>query len=150
MQIIGAILGFLLLIAFVSKAHPAVGHAFEALVGLGGMIIAAYVLFFIASAGTRAVQKGAEITDNLLVEHPARQIVHLSLRARTRLDTNALQDVLTPSASVLNLGKPLYHYKNQTKKARALKEKLDEDASLAQAAIRRERARAEFDDPERD
>jgi hypothetical protein len=48
---------------------------------------------------------------------------------------------LTPTLSELALNRPLYHYENQAKKARALKEKLDEDASLAQAAIRRERAR---------
>ena len=37
--------------------------------------------------------------------------------------------------------KPAFHYRNQAEKARMLKEKLDSDAELARAAIRRERAR---------
>jgi hypothetical protein len=47
-----------------------------------------------------------------------------------QLDTNALQGALTPTTSVLNLDKPLYHYENQTKKARVLKQMLDADISL--------------------
>lgn len=141
MQIIGGFFGFIVLMAIISAVAPALGHLFEALFGLGAMAVVAYVLFLIASAGSRAVQKGAEVADYLLVQHPAEPIVNSALRRGKELDTIALQDALTPTISELALGKPLYHYKNQTKKARALKEKLDEDASLAQAAIRRERAR---------
>jgi hypothetical protein len=123
---------------------------FDALVGLGGMIVAAFVLLFLARPARSAVQKGAEVADNLLAVHPARRFIYTAHRARTRLKTNALQDAVTPSASILSFDIPLYHYKDQTKKTRALKEKLDEDISYAQADIRRARARVDLECPERD
>jgi hypothetical protein len=46
--------------------------------------------------------------------------------------------------------KSTFHYRQQAEKARVLKEKLDADADIAEATIRRERARAALEDAERD
>ena len=149
MQIIGGIFGFIFLMAFISSAAPAVGHAIETIFGLGVLAVAGFCLFHLARAGARAVHKGAELADYYLVRHPADSIVTAALRERQALDATALQAALTPAPSALALAKPLYHTKNQTENARALRQKLDADALLAQAAVRRERARAACQESER-
>jgi hypothetical protein len=150
MPIIAGILYFIILMAVLSKAAPAVANAIDTVLGLGFMILVASIVFRIITAAGRGIERGAAVADYLFVEHPAEPIVHEAVRRGKRLDTRTLQHALTPSESALDLDRPLYHYENQTRKARALKQKLDQDAEIAQAAIRRERTRAELEEYERD
>jgi hypothetical protein len=150
MPIIAGILYFIILMAVLSKAAPAVGSAIDTVLGLGFMIFVASLVFRFITAAGRRIEKGARVVDYLFVEHPAEPTVNEAVRRGKRLDTGTLQHALTPSESALDLDKPLYHYENQTKKARALKQKLDQDTEIAQAAIRRERTRAELEECERD
>lgn len=117
-------------------------------------IILIGVVLFIVIGVLRAIGHGAgevaKWADDALVKHPAEPIVSPALREGRELDTAALHDALMPRQSDLTLSKPLYHYEHQTEKARALTAKLNADAELAQAAMRRERAREALHDAERD
>jgi hypothetical protein len=150
MPVIAGIGYFIIFMAVLSVAAPAIANAIGTLLILGFLAVVASLVFrFIAAAG-RGFEEVAEALDYLFVEHPAEPTVNEAVQRGKRLDTRTLQHALTPSESALNLDKPLYHYQNQTKKARALKRKLDQDAEIAQAAIRRERTRAELEEFERD
>lgn len=87
------------------------------------------------------------------VPHPAGPFVLPALREETRIDVKGLAGALTPSAGLEGLftrPPPAYQSQNQAEKARVLKEKLDADTELAEAAVRRERARAALADAERE
>jgi hypothetical protein len=76
------------------------------------------------------------------VKHAAEPIVSPALEKGRELETSNLREALTPRPSDLGLNKPVYHYEHQAEKARALAAKLNHDAHVAEAAMRRERARA--------
>lgn len=146
MPIIAGIGYFIILMAVISVAAPAIGSAIAMVFGIGFMILVASSVYRILVAVGRGFEEVGRAFDYSFVEHPAEPTVNEAVRRGKRLDTRTLQHALTPSESALDLDKPLYHYQNQTKKARALKRKLDQDAEVAQAAIRRERTRAELEE----
>lgn len=77
----------------------------------------------------------------LWVEHPAEPIINQAIDDGQAIDGDALAKALTPTGiDLFDIQQPAWYSEQQTKKARALKEKLDEDARLAEAAIARERA----------
>ena len=83
-----------------------------------------------------------------MTTHPAEPIITPALEEGTRIDTRALSRELTKG-----LGDPGTHstayYETQTKKAEVLKKKLDADREIAEATVKRERARAAALDAER-
>ena len=85
----------------------------------------------------------------LFVPHPAEPIIRPALRQGTSIDTAALADVVEPVIKHLHHPPPVYQSENQAARARALKDKIDADTELAEAALRRERAAAELRDAER-
>jgi hypothetical protein len=84
------------------------------------------------------------------VKHPAEPIVSSALESGSALQTQHLRESLTPRPSDLRLVEPAYHYEHQAERARALAAKLDEDARIAEAATRRERARAALEEAEQE
>jgi hypothetical protein len=142
METLLGILGVLFCITILFSVFPLLGHIFDVVLGLaamGGVGLVVIILF----------GEGARWADDIFVQHPAEPIVEAALRKGRKLDTSALRDALTPALEDLDLDRPAYHYQHQTRKARALTEKLREDARLAEAAVRRERARAALQDAER-
>jgi hypothetical protein len=85
----------------------------------------------------------------LFVSHPAEAIVLPALRADQKIDAKGLARTLAEGAADAG-GKSTVEYEVQAQKARRLKEKLDADAEIAEATIRRERARAALEDAERE
>jgi hypothetical protein len=85
----------------------------------------------------------------IFVRHPTEPIITPALRSGDAIDHKALGETLLREANDLGL-KPQFHYQNQAKHARAMKEKLDADAEIAEATIRRERARAALLDAEQE
>lgn len=85
----------------------------------------------------------------LLVSHPASPIVLPALRSGKSVDTKSLGQTLREGAADPGSRSTVY-YENQAAKAHVLKEKLDADAEIAEAIIRRERARAALVDAERE
>jgi hypothetical protein len=77
-------------------------------------------------------------------EHPAEKIVMPAVRQTRAIDANKLADALTPDIRDLELHSPSYRFRHDAEKARALKDKLDADAALAEAAMRREQKQAEL------
>jgi hypothetical protein len=75
----------------------------------------------------------------LFVKHPTEPVILPALRGE--------KPMLSAGASDVG-AKPAYHYQNQAEKARAVKEKLDADTEIAEATIKRERARAALLDAE--
>jgi hypothetical protein len=86
----------------------------------------------------------------LFVEHPAEPVVGPALQTQSPINPRELKDALTTGRAELENPLPAYHYRNQTERAEALKEKLQADAEIAEAAIRRERARAALAEAERE
>jgi hypothetical protein len=82
--------------------------------------------------------------DWLSRKHPAEPVVAPALRTGSAINAHKLADVLTPDPRDLDLRKPAFRHKHDAEKAKALKEKLDADADLAEATIRREQKRAEL------
>jgi Skp family chaperone for outer membrane proteins len=82
--------------------------------------------------------------DYLFRKHPAAAVVVPAVRKGTALNASKLADALTPDLRDMELRKPAFKHKHDVEKARALKEKLDADAELADAAIQREQKRAEL------
>jgi len=85
----------------------------------------------------------------LFVRHPTEPIVMPALRSGDAIDHKALAKTLREEADDAGF-KPVFHYKNMAEKARQVREKLDADADIAEATIRRERARAALLDAERE
>jgi hypothetical protein len=83
----------------------------------------------------------------LFVKHPTTPVILPALRGEKPIDTESVARMLSSGASDVG-AKPVYHYQNQAEKARAVKEKLDADTEIAEATIRRERARAALLDAE--
>jgi hypothetical protein len=77
-------------------------------------------------------------------EHPAEKVVAPAVKAKRAIDINQLADALTPDVRDLELHSPSYRFRHDAEKARALKEKLDADAALAESAMRREKKQAEL------
>ena len=82
-------------------------------------------------------------------EHAAEPIVTPALEAGAAINHNALADVLEQGLDDAG-DKSSVYYETQALKAKKLKEKLDADAEIAAATMRRERARAALLDAERD
>ena len=101
-------------------------------------------LFFGAFVGFVAVgvQPFIQGWDYLFVKHPAEPVIEQALSTGAAVDHQALSSALTPNPAEFDDPLPVWHYKHQAEKARALIAKLEEDARLAEAAIERERARA--------
>jgi hypothetical protein len=85
----------------------------------------------------------------LFVPHAAEPIITPALRRGTSIDTAALADVIEPDMKHFHHPPPAYQSENQAARARALKDKIDADTELAEAALRRERAAAELKHAER-
>ena len=85
----------------------------------------------------------------LFVRHPTEPIVTPALRSGDAIDHKALAKALRKEMDDEGF-KPVFHYKNLAEKARQMREKLDADAEIAEATIRRERARAALLDAERE
>ena len=85
----------------------------------------------------------------IFVRHPTEPIITPALRSGDAIDHKALGETLLREANDPGL-KPQFHYENQAKHARAMKQKLDGDTQIAEATIRRERARAALIDAERE
>jgi hypothetical protein len=83
----------------------------------------------------------------LFVKHPTEPVILPALRGKKPIDTESVARALSSGASDVGT-KPTYHYENQAEKARAVKEKLDADTEIAEATIKRERARAALLDAE--
>jgi hypothetical protein len=88
------------------------------------------------------------VFNSFLVNHAAEPIVSTALKEGQELETRNLREALTPRPTDLKLNKPVYHYEHQAEKARALATKLNEDAHVAEAAMRRERALAALKEAE--
>jgi hypothetical protein len=85
----------------------------------------------------------------LFVPHPAAAIVLPALHSDQKIDAKGLARTLAQGATDTG-SKSTVEYEVQAEKARRLKEKLDADAEIAEATIRRERARAALEDAERE
>lgn len=78
----------------------------------------------------------------LFVSHPATGIAMPPLREGTLFPKAMLGASLRPDATQLFELPPAYQSQNLAEKARALRDKIDADAEIAAAAMRRDRARA--------
>lgn len=79
----------------------------------------------------------------LFVAHPAGPVVAPSLRSGTLFQKERLGQALRPKPSQLHQHPPAYQSRNLLEKAQALKDKITADADIADAAMRRDRARAQ-------
>jgi len=78
----------------------------------------------------------------MFVKHPAEPVVAPALRKGSAIDVDKLANALTPDITKIAKPPPAYQSENQAERARALKQKLRDDAEVAEATERRERARA--------
>lgn len=78
----------------------------------------------------------------LFVPHPATQVVARPLRRGALFSARNLGQALRPDPHYLHDHPPAYQSRNLLDKARALKERISADADIAEAAMRRDRARA--------
>lgn len=85
----------------------------------------------------------------LFVRHPAEPIVTPALTSGAAINHNALADELEKAMASAG-GKGAIYNEDQALKAKALRDKLDADAELAAATVRRERARAAAREAEED
>jgi hypothetical protein len=79
----------------------------------------------------------------LFVRHPAAVVAAPSLRSGALLDKQKLGQALRPNPAELHKHPPAYKSWNLFERARALREKIHADADIADAAMRRDRARAQ-------
>ena len=100
-------------------------------------------LIAVIAVGAEPFMKG---WDYYFIKHPAESVIEQALSTGEGTDYDALAAALTTNLAEFNDPPSAWHSRNQAEKAAALKEKLDADARLAEAAIARERAR----DAERD
>jgi hypothetical protein len=113
---------------------------------LGGAVAIGALLYYLPG-----FVMGLPIVFNwFFVKHAAEPIVSSALEKGRELETSNLREALTPRPSDLALSKPVYHYEHQAEKARALAAKLNHDAHVAEAAMRRERARAALKEAEQE
>jgi hypothetical protein len=122
----------------------------QAILGLFFIGFFVWLLVLIGWAVGSCASKVGSWADDRFVKHPAEPIVEPVLQEGKELNVVALREVLTPKAADLDLTRPLYHYENQAKKAQALTKKLNENARLAEAALRVERKRAELREAQED
>ena len=78
----------------------------------------------------------------LLVRHPAAAVAQPALRSGSLFDNRKLADALDPDFTQFERPSPSYVNANQVRRAHALREKIEADGELADAAMRRDRARA--------
>jgi hypothetical protein len=112
---------------------------------LFGIAVAIIAAVFLLVFGKRMYMGGYW----LFVAHPAQAIVLPALQNDQKIDTKGLARTLAEGATDTGV-KSTVEYEVQAEKARRLKEKLDADAAIAEATIRRERARAALEDAERE
>lgn len=79
----------------------------------------------------------------LFVPHPAAAVAAPALRTGSLFNKRTLGEALRPNPLELRDHPPEYKSWNLFRRARALKEKIQEDTEIADAAMRRDRARAE-------
>ena len=79
----------------------------------------------------------------LFVRHPAAIAVAPQLRTGALFETRMLHEALRPNPTDLHSHPPAYKSWNLFERARALKDKINADADIADAAMRRDRARAQ-------
>ena len=79
-----------------------------------------------------------------LTRHPAVPIIEPALRADQPIDYKAAKPFLTPDPAAMNNPPPAYVSKVQQERAEALKDAMLADADVAEAIIKRERARAKL------
>jgi hypothetical protein len=85
----------------------------------------------------------------LFVRHPVEPTVLPALNTGAAINTQSVAQTLASGASDQGT-MPTYHYENQAEKARELANQLERDATLAEAALKREHARAALADAERE
>ncbi|MFN0218207.1 MAG: hypothetical protein ACKVP4_05255 [Hyphomicrobium sp.] len=79
----------------------------------------------------------------LFVRHPAAIVVAPQLRSGALFEAHMLHEALRPNPADLHSHPPAYQSWNLFERARALKDKINADADIADAAMRRDRARAQ-------
>ena len=77
-------------------------------------------------------------------QHPAVSIVEPALRAGQPIDYKAAKPFLTPDPKAMKNPPPTYVSKVQQERAEALKDAVQADADVAEAIVKRERARAKL------
>ena len=76
--------------------------------------------------------------------HAAEPILKPSLKTGSAIDAHKLADALAPDPRNLSFNAPAFRHAHDAEKAKALKEKLEAEAQLAEAAVRREQKRADL------
>ena len=79
----------------------------------------------------------------LFVRHPAAIAIAPQLRTGALFEAQMLREALRPNPADLDTHPPAYKSWNLFERARALKDKINADADIADAAMRRDRARAQ-------
>jgi hypothetical protein len=116
---------------------------FENAVLLNPYIYFPVVVFTVLMNGG-AFLRGMEI---FFSRHPADALVANALWAGHPIHAEHMRAALMPNIyEIANPGETTSYYRRETEKVRALKEKLDADAALAESVIRRERARRRLND----
>jgi len=102
--------------------------------------IGLFVLSLALAINTRRMLFGVEY---LFVKHWANAPVSAALRSGRSIDVATTARLGDPSPAFLVPGLRIFFHKRKAEQARALREKVDADALLAEAIVRRERARDE-------
>jgi hypothetical protein len=96
-------------------------------------------LFFVLLYGVAAVRGW----HYLFVAHPASPVIGPPLRSGALFAKQRLAHALSPNPGELFAPPPAYQSRNMQSKSESLKDKISADARIADAAMRRDRARAE-------
>jgi hypothetical protein len=83
----------------------------------------------------------------LFVRHPVAPTIASALLSGDAIDIKTVAATLAEGASDQG-SKPAHHYEHQAEKAREIAEQLERDAAVAEAALKRERARTELAEAE--
>ncbi len=86
----------------------------------------------------------------LFVRHPAEEIAAPALRSGDLFDKEKLADALAVSVEEFDQHPPLHETENQVRRAQALRDRIEVDGDIAEAAMRRDRARAAQVEAEKD
>jgi hypothetical protein len=86
----------------------------------------------------------------LFVPHPAEAVAAEALRSGDLFDKDMLADALTGAVDEFDQYPPLHETENQLRRAHALRNRIEVDGDIAEAAMRRDRARAAQAEAEKD
>jgi hypothetical protein len=114
----------------------------QLLVFLLSYILMPALLLLLIGPFLRGIPRVLARLDFMFRRHPVEPAVLAALRKGTAVDAAALSKALMPNLRDIAAPKPTFRSKNQAARARAVAEKLEADAEIAEAVERRERARA--------